>query len=49
MSQITTVGVDLSKQVIVVCAADARGCTMFFKQLSFSGFAQWAANHALYR
>lgn len=44
MSQITTVGVDLSKQVIVVCAADSRGRTILFKQLSFSGFAQWAAN-----
>ncbi len=44
MSQITTVGVDLSKQVIVVCAADARGRTVFFKKLSFAGFAQWAVN-----
>ena len=44
MTQITTVGVDLSKQVIVVCAADSRGRTVFFKQLSFAGFAQWAAN-----
>ena len=44
MSQITTVGVDLSKEVIVVCAADARGRTLYFKQLSFAGFLQWAAN-----
>lgn len=44
MTQITTVGVDLSKQVIVVCASDARGRTVYFKQLSFAGFAQWAVN-----
>lgn len=44
MSEITTVGVDLSKEVIVVCAADARGRTLYFKQLSFAGFAPWAAN-----
>ena len=44
MSQITTLGVDLSKNVIVVCAADARGRIVAFKQLSFAGFAQWAAN-----
>ena len=44
MNEITTVGVDLAKNVIVVCAADASGRTMFFKQLGFRGFAQWAAN-----
>jgi len=44
MAEVTTVGVDLSKQVIVVCAADARGRTVYFKQLSFAGFAQWAVN-----
>jgi transposase len=36
--------VDLSKEVIVVCAADARGRTLYFRQLSFAGFGQWAAN-----
>ena len=46
MNEITTVGVDLAKQVIVVCAGDAEGRSMFFKQLSFSGFAQWAATLA---
>ena len=44
MKQITTVGVDLAKDVIVVCAADASGRTMFFKQLGFRGFAEWAVN-----
>jgi hypothetical protein len=32
------VGVDLAKDVIVVCAADAAGRTLFFKQLGFRGF-----------
>jgi hypothetical protein len=41
MNQIATVGVDLAKAVIVVCAADREGRTLFFEQLSFSGFAQW--------
>ena len=43
MNEITTVGVDLAKEVIVVCAADAQGRTKYFKQLSFAGFAQWIA------
>ena len=43
-TEITTVGVDLAKEVIVVCAADARGRTLYFKQLSFAAFAAWAAN-----
>jgi transposase len=42
MNEITTVGVDLAKEVIVVCAADALGRTGYFKQLSFQGFAEWA-------
>lgn len=44
MNEITTVGVDLAKEVIVVCAADAAGCAIYFKQFSFAGFAVWAAN-----
>ena len=44
VNEITTVGVDLAKEVIVVCAADAAGRAIYFKQLSFSGFAEWAAN-----
>lgn len=44
MNQITTVGVDLAKEVIVVCAADAAGGVVCFKQFSFQGFALWAAN-----
>lgn len=43
MNEITTVGVDLAKEVIVVCAADAQGRPIYFKQFSFSGFAEWAA------
>jgi transposase len=43
VNEITTVGVDLAKSVIVVCAADASGRTRFFKQLGFRGFAEWAA------
>jgi transposase len=44
MNQITTVGVDLAKELIVVCAADASGRTTYFKQFGFRGFADWAAN-----
>jgi transposase len=44
VSEITTVGVDLSKEVIVVCAVDATGRTRYFKQLSFAGFGEWAVN-----
>ena len=44
MHQITTVGVDLAKDVIVVCAANAAGAVVLRKQLSFSAFATWAAN-----
>lgn len=42
MNEITTVGVDLAKEVIVVCAADAQGRAQYFKQFSFQGFAEWA-------
>lgn len=44
MDQITTVGVDLAKEVIVVCAGNAMGAVVLRKQLSFSAFAAWAAN-----
>lgn len=44
MNEITTVGVDLAKEVIVVCAGDTTGRTRFFKQFNFEGFAAWAAN-----
>jgi hypothetical protein len=40
MNKITTVGVDLAKDVIVVCAADADGHAVFFRQFSFHGFGQ---------
>ena len=43
MNQITTVGVDLAKDVIVVCTGDAGGRTVYFRQFSFYGFGQWAA------
>jgi transposase len=44
MNEITTVGVDLAKEVIVVCAGDTQGRAVYFRQLSFVGFAEWAAN-----
>jgi len=44
MDQITTVAADLAKELIVVCAADASGRTLYFKQFGFRGFAEWAAN-----
>ena len=44
MHQITTVGVDLAKDMIVVCAANAAGAVVLRKQLSFSAFATWSAN-----
>jgi transposase len=43
MNEITTVGADLAKEVIVVCAGDAQGRPVYFKQFSFAGFAEWAA------
>jgi hypothetical protein len=36
MNEITTVGVDLAKDVIVVCAGDAQGRPMYFKHFSFA-------------
>jgi transposase len=44
MNEITTVGVDLAKDVIVICAGDRRGRPVCSRQLSFQGFALWAAN-----
>jgi len=44
MNKITTVGVDLAKEVIVVCAGDAAGQVVCLRQFSFQGFAAWAAN-----
>ena len=46
MNEITTVGVDLAKEVIVVCAADREGRSVYFRQFSFSGFAKWAVRLA---
>jgi len=43
VNQITTVGVDLAKSVIVACAVDAEGRMLFVRQFSFHGFGQWAA------
>jgi transposase len=42
VDQITTVGVDLAKDVIVVCAGNAAGAVVLRKQLSFGAFATWA-------
>ena len=44
MNEITTVGVDLAKEVIVVCAGDRLGRPLYTRQFSFQGFALWAAN-----
>ena len=44
MNQITTVGVDLAKDVIVVCAAGPSGSVTVFRQFSFRAFGEWAAN-----
>ncbi len=46
MKEIATIGVDLAKDVIVVCAADADGHSIFFRQFSFHGFGLWAAKFA---
>lgn len=40
---ITTVGVDLAKESITVCALDAGGCTVQMRELKTSGFAAWLA------
>jgi transposase len=44
VDQITTVGVDLAKDVIVVCVGNAAGTVVLRKQLSFGAFAAWAQN-----
>ena len=46
MTQITAVGVDLAKEVIVVCASNATGAVVLRKQLSLPAFATWVANLA---
>ena len=43
MNEITTVGVDLAEEVIMVCAGDAQGRTRYFKQMGFESFARWAS------
>lgn len=43
MSQPAIVGVDLAKEVIVVCAVDAAGRELYVRQFSRKGFAEWAA------
>jgi len=44
MNEITTVGVDLAKEHIVACAADAAGRIVCFRHFSFAGFGEWIAN-----
>jgi transposase len=44
MNQITTVAVDLAKDVIVIVGADDSGHELTVRQMSFHGFGQWAAN-----
>lgn len=42
MNEITTVGVDLAKEVIAVCAADRSGKTVFTRVFHRDAFAVWA-------
>ena len=42
MNEITTVGVDLAKEVIVVCAADGAGRIVFTRMFRRDTFAAWA-------
>jgi len=42
MNEITTVGVDLAKEVIAVCAADGAGRIVFTRGFRRDTFAQWA-------
>ena len=42
MNEITTVGVDLAKEVIAVCAADRLGKTVFTRVFHRDAFAAWA-------
>lgn len=44
MIEITTVGVDLAKNVIVISAADKTGREILSQQFNFAGFGVWAAN-----
>jgi transposase len=43
MEQITTVAVDLAKDVLVVCAANQAGREIFVRQFDRKGFAEWSA------
>jgi len=43
MKEITTVGVDLAKDVIVVCAADRSGRPVLVRKFSRQALAEWAA------
>src|ERR1700730_17149468 len=42
MDAITTVGVDLAKEVIAVCGADRSGKTVFTRVFRREAFAAWA-------
>src|SRR6202171_3818583 len=42
MNEITTVGVDLAKEVIAVCAADGSGKSVFMRVFRRAAFAAWA-------
>lgn len=43
MEEITTVGIDLAKEVFAVCMLDARGAVLEGKVLRRAGFERWAA------
>ena len=43
MEQLTTVGIDLAKDVIAVCVVDVRGAVVELRVLSRGAFERWAA------
>ena len=43
MDEVTTVGIDLVKEVFAVCVLDARGAVLERKVLRRAAFERWAA------
>ncbi len=43
MDEITTVGIDLAKEVFTVCVLDARGAVLERRVLRRASFERWAA------
>lgn len=42
MSNITTIGIDLAKEVFAVCAMDMTGAVVYHKVLKRDAFISWA-------